>query len=158
MKETAKEGSAVHENPEPLWKKNGYRMRHIRGILLDENELTEAPEDGAVERGDEPGDEPGDAAYGPYGSPSNGQLVCPKCNNYRATYGREMKVHLYRELDYKKYLCSVCSEGFSSRPLCLKHIEKSHPASGAFIREISYNASLENWVICYTIHFFKVGF
>lgn len=141
VKESVKEVVASTEHPEPLWKKNGYRLRHIRGILLEENELTEADEDGpAVTRMD-------DAVFGPYGSPSNGQLVCPKCNNYRAAYGRDMKVHLYRELEYKKYLCSVCNEGFTSRNFCLKHVEKNHPTAGAFIREVSYNAALENWVL-----------
>ena len=131
----------IQENPEPLWKRNEVGLRHIRGILLDENELTEAPpEDGQVESNLSA------SSFGSFGSPINGQLVCPKCNNYRATYGRDMKFHLYRELDYKKYLCTICNEGFPTRPLCLKHIEKSHAASGALIREISYNAALENWV------------
>ena len=138
---------SVAQHPEPLWKKNEYRMRHIRGILLDENELVEVvDDDGEDGSTGQAADVKVDPKFGPYGSASNGQLVCPKCNTYRVAYGRDMKVHLYKELEYKKYLCSICNEGCTSRALCLKHIEKTHPTQGGFIREISYDAALENWV------------
>lgn len=128
-------------NFEPLWRKDDNRLRHIRGILLEENEIKQVDEAGvgAKTMTDDP-------VYGPFGAPSNGQYSCPKCTNYRVSYARDLRIHLYRELDYKKFLCSICNEGSWSRALALSHVGKQHPNSGAYIREVTSNPSLEEWV------------
>lgn len=135
----------VATNFEPLWKKDMNRLRHIRGILLDEKEInvTDEAESPTTLMQDDP-------VYGRYGSPcaSTGQYSCPKCNAYRASQARDLKIHLYRELDYKKFLCSICNEGAWSRALALSHVGKQHPNSGAYIREITSNRALEDWVSC----------
>ena len=128
---------------QPLWKKNASRLRHIRGILLEEEtKIQKLP---VVEQ-QVRCVEPDDPVYGPYGNPSDGMLCCPICNNYRVSYSRDLKFHLYRELKYKKFLCSQCTVGGSSRLQVLKHVEKQHPKEQAYIREIASNSSLEDWV------------
>ena len=129
---------------EPLWKKGDNRLRHIRGILLEENEIDE---NGATVGANTLQDDP---IYGPFGSPSNGQYSCPKCPNYRVSYARDFKIHLYRDLDYKKFLCSVCNEGSWSRAQAHSHVNKVHPNSGAYIREITSNRAIEEWVNHYS--------
>lgn len=131
----------VASNFEPLWKKDENRLRHIRGILLEENEMKNSNETGAAVKVQQI-----DPVYGRYGSPSNGQYCCPICDNYRVSYGRDLKIHLFRELDYKKFLCSICNEGSCSRQQALSHVGKQHPNSGAYIREITSNRALEDWV------------
>lgn len=133
----AESSSNVAQNFEPLWKKDDNRLRHIRGILLDEEEIKCTDASNTL---------PDDPVYGRYGAPSNGQYCCPICDKYRVSYARDLKIHLYRELDYKKFLCSVCNEGSWSRALALTHVGKLHPNSGAYIREITSNRALENWV------------
>lgn len=133
--------AVVASSFEPLWKKDVNRLRHIRGILLEENE-TKIHNN--VVTGTKVQQE--DPVYGKYGSPSNGQFCCPKCDTYRVSYGKDLKIHLFRELDYKKFLCSICNEGSCSRQQALNHVGKQHPNSGAYIREITSNKALEDWV------------
>ncbi len=136
--------SFVAANFEPLWKKDDNRLRHIRGILLDEDEIKPTEEDG--HSGTKTMNE--DPVFGRYGAPCSitGQYCCPKCNQYRVSYSRDLRIHLYKELDYKKFLCSICNEGSWSRALALSHVGKLHPNSGAYIREITSNRALEDWV------------
>lgn len=129
---------------QPLWKKNEVRLRHIRGILLEEE--TKIQKQSLPEQ-QVPCIIPDDPVYGPYGNPSEGMLCCPICNDYRVSYNRDLKFHLYRELKYKKFLCSQCTVGGSSRLQVLKHVEKQHPKEQAYIREIASNPALEDWVI-----------
>ncbi len=132
-------------NFQPLWNRRQPRLRHIRGILLEENEMKN-PDDAPLTPVNKPLI-PNDPTYGSFGAPSpNGLLCCPRCD-YKVANGLNLKAHLYRELEYKKFLCSVCNEGECSRALALKHIEKKHPKErDAFIREILSNKQLEDWV------------
>ena len=134
---------------QPLWKKNEPRLRHIRGILLEEELKGHKGKDTSSSREEMDCDLPDDPVYGSYGVPSNGMLCCPLCENYRVSYSRDFKFHLYRELKYKKFLCSKCNVGGSSRMQVRKHIEKQHPKENAFIQEIASNPALEDWVLKY---------
>ena len=125
----------------PLWKKNEPRLRHIRGILLEEDDSAMANS-----KAENDSEHPDDPVYGPYGTPSNGLLCCPMCKNYTVAYNRDFKDHLYRELQYKKFLCSKCNFGGASRMHVMRHIEKQHAKDGTFIREIAPNQALEEWV------------
>ena len=133
----------IPANFEPLWKKDDKRLRHIRGILLDEDEIVPSGEGGSS--GTKTMQDP---EFGSYGAPCalTSQYSCPKCNQYRVSYSRDLRIHLYKELDYKKFLCSICNEGSWSRALALSHVGKLHPNSGAYIREITSNRALEDWV------------
>ena len=130
---------------QPLWKKNESRQRHIRGHLLEEEtkfqKLPVAEQELPVQCV-----KTAHPVYGPYGTPSDGMLCCPLCKNYRVSYSRDFKFHLYRELKYKKFLCSLCTVGGSSRLQVSKHVEKQHPKEHAYIREIASDPSLEDWV------------
>ena len=123
------------------WKKDANRCRHIRGILLDEGENKTVTDNSSKAKN--PAAHP---EYGPYGAPSNNQYSCPKCENYRSLNARDLSGHLYRELNYKKFLCSLCNEGSCSRKEALNHVSKLHPNSAAYIRETTSNRDLELWV------------
>ena len=132
---------------QPLWKKNEPRLRHIRGILLEEEtKIQQKIPAAASEEVQLRCSSPDDPVYGPYGNPSNGMLSCPLCDSYQVSYSRDFKFHLYRELKYKKFLCSQCNVGGSSRLQVMKHVEKQHPKESAYIREIASNPALEEWV------------
>jgi hypothetical protein len=151
---------------QPLWKKNELRPRHIRGILLEENEIKKfnptpstsemastSAKVGSKSAANVPGasaeqqrEPDSDPVYGTYGSPMNGLLSCPMCADYHVAYGRDLKNHLYRELNYNRFFCSICDEGACSRLQAQKHVEKQHPSGNAYFREITSNQQLENWV------------
>lgn len=160
-------------NVQPLWKKNEPRPRHIRGILLEENETKRfnpvpsageiagvAPKPSKTNKSTVTGasiqQQPeADPVYGSYGSPVDGLLTCPMCPNYRVSYGRDLKNHLYRELDYNRFFCSICDVGACSRIQAQKHIEKQHPneSTNAYIKEITSNQALEDWVRRQALYF-----
>ena len=103
----------------PLWRRDLPRIRHIRGILLEEegdvpkpdivhkSSLEEQEEEKKKEHTEKNKilDEEQEGMFGPYGKPVGGiYFFCPICNKYRTKFKADFKHHLYRELKYQKYV------------------------------------------------------
>lgn len=87
----------------PLWRRDMQRVRHIRGILLEEE--GDVPKPDIVRRTSvEVGEmEEKEGKFGPYGRPVGGNLYfCTLCNKYRTKFKADFRDHLYRELKYHK--------------------------------------------------------
>jgi hypothetical protein len=87
----------------PLWRRDMQRVRHIRGILLEEEGDVPKP-DIVRRRSIDVGElEERGGKFGPYGRPLGGnQYFCTLCNKYRTKFKADFRDHLYRELKYHK--------------------------------------------------------
>lgn len=98
----ASTSAALIGDATPLWQRGGNKVRHIRGIFIDEEGTAQAPiatptleqiankTDLEAER------------FPPHGYPAAGSFyVCPMCTKYKTKDPAAMKTHLYREQNYK---------------------------------------------------------
>lgn len=87
----------------PLWRRDMQRVRHIRGILLEEEGDIPKPDiicRTSVDAGEM---EDKEGKFGPYGKPVGGNMYfCTLCNKYRTKFKADFRDHLYRELKYHK--------------------------------------------------------
>jgi hypothetical protein len=79
------------------------RVRHIRGILLEEEGDAPKPDIICRTSTDVEDMEDKEGKFGPYGKPIGANLYfCPRCNKYRTKFKADFRDHLYRELSYNK--------------------------------------------------------
>lgn len=128
----------------PLWRKDKKRVRHIRGILLEDlpwkpkqSKNIPAPEVVVEEEG----------KFGPYGYPApGGYYVCPRCTRYKSKNKADMQNHLYRELEYKMWVCSYCKKTDITKSSINRHIQKMHEGKPELISILTPNDEVETWV------------
>lgn len=101
----AKSGSLVDIgsfDTTPLWRRDMQRVRHIRGILLEEEGDVPKPDivrRSSVDIGEM---EETEGKFGPYGKPIGNLYFCTLCKKYRTKFKADFRDHLYRELSYHK--------------------------------------------------------
>ncbi|GLH14763.1 Uncharacterized protein GBIM_19083 [Gryllus bimaculatus] len=155
----------------PLWLRNMVRIRHIRGVLLEDEEetrmhlqkldesqsnkkppkvkeLTQTP---TSSRAPSPEPEESDQLeqkFAPYGKPILGNMFfCTLCNKYKTRFKQDMKDHLYRELNYVKWMCGHCNLTSCNKHHVQKH-SKVHEKEGKLenIVALQPDDDVELWV------------
>lgn len=152
------------------------RIRHIRGILLEEEEDEvetirgkRKADDGSgkpvkaksgkaedmkspdIKRARNSFDDPikcVDGNYGSYGRPNGNQYVCTICNSFKSKYKQDFRDHLYRDLKYLRWPCrSVgCEYKGVNRTSLYKHYCNRHANEGLEPEPTSPNDQIEDWV------------
>ena len=113
-----------HFDTTPLWRRDMPRIKHIRGILIEEeptSKITSPTPTISEKFGKRKSDtdisvksskirciksietDDKDSArgqYGPYGNPEGTFFECTICNQFKTQYKPDMRDHLYRELKY----------------------------------------------------------
>ena len=109
----------------PLWRRDMPRVKHIRGILIEEESTSKSistnsttPEKCGKRKSDmdlspklgknkcvkplvELDDKNSETGkYGPYGNPEGDMYQCTICNQFKTRYKHDMRDHLFRELKY----------------------------------------------------------
>lgn len=179
----------------PLWSRNSAGVRHIRGILIEEesqikdnitdisdtakkvplqikkesaesvlqrtptsgssqikkevkSEIKQDTQEESVKKHLEDDDELV-GAFGPYGRPAAGNLfVCTLCERYKTKFRADMRDHLYRELNYSKWVCTHCRLMSCSRSHLQKHSAKVHDKNHKpeAIAALPPDKEIEEWV------------
>ncbi|CAL4122877.1 unnamed protein product, partial [Meganyctiphanes norvegica] len=108
-------GSGTGQNThEPLWKRNDpERIKHIRGILLDDGLRQKKIWMDHTE----------------YGSPENDEFVCPVCGSFKNTCINTFRAHLCKEANYHRYQCELCGITNALLPSLRAHYLKTHHGS-----------------------------
>ncbi|XP_042867253.1 uncharacterized protein LOC122250022 isoform X3 [Penaeus japonicus] len=130
--EPISQGNGQHSH-EPLWKRNDpERIRHIRGILIDddpETRKTLLKQTGT-------------------GKPDKGEFVCPMCRSFRTSCVATFRSHLCREADYLRYECVECGVSNALLPSLQRHYTKMHhkPFTQESYVNLPVEEEKENWV------------
>ncbi|XP_075218375.1 uncharacterized protein LOC142323088 [Lycorma delicatula] len=133
----------IKGNAAPLWRKDKKRVRHIRGILLDDQAWK--PRQNKDFLGNEMLEEEG--KFGPFGYPAaGGYYVCPRCNKYKTKNKADMQNHLYRELEYKLWVCGYCRKSDITRYCINRHLAKMHEGKPESVTVLTPNDEVETWV------------
>ncbi|GLV36934.1 small ovary [Carabus blaptoides fortunei] len=160
----------------PLWSRDKPRIRHIRGILLDESKsskkssakvdksivdlnkssVEKTNEDTVTVGGklntDKKSIKPNvlDASRLPanYGVPVKSFYVCPVCEKYRSKSVKEFVVHLYMEMSYFRCACSMCDFKCVDINLAKQHWTKYHSKAtkDETIIPLQPDGKIERWV------------
>ncbi|CAB0035897.1 unnamed protein product [Trichogramma brassicae] len=152
----------------PLWQRNAPRIRHIRGILFEEDE--EEPKSTSkrkIESVESPTKTPKssklkcespdkrskvtiqelpEGGFGPYGEPDGSFYVCPLCDRFTARNKSDFREHLFRELRYYKFGCNLCDYSAVSRTNVNKHKNNKHPGQEIEILTLVVHDNIETWV------------
>nr|XP_045625021.1 uncharacterized protein LOC123774609 isoform X2 [Procambarus clarkii] len=98
---------------EPLWKRNDpERIRHIRGILIEDD--PERKKNWLKQTG--------------IGKPDKDEFVCPRCGSFKTACLATFRSHLCREADYDRYQCVECGVCNALLPSLQRHFTKMHHA------------------------------
>ncbi|ROT74195.1 RE1-silencing transcription factor [Penaeus vannamei] len=130
--EPISQGNGQHSH-EPLWKRNDpERIRHIRGILIDddpETRKTLLKQTGT-------------------GKPDKGEFVCPMCRSFKTSCVATFRSHLCREADYLRYECAECGVSNALLPSLQRHFTKMHhkPFTQESYVNLPVEDDKENWV------------
>ncbi|XP_069943249.1 uncharacterized protein [Cherax quadricarinatus] len=124
---------------EPLWKRNDpERIRHIRGILIEDD--PEWKRDWLKQTGT--------------GKPDKDEFVCPRCGSFKTACLATFRSHLCREADYDRYQCVECGVCNALLPSLQRHFTKMHHAP--FTSDCYLNLPVEDdkeaWVENVIIH------
>ncbi|XP_046980826.1 uncharacterized protein LOC124545909 [Schistocerca americana] len=180
----------------PLWSRNSAGVRHIRGILIEEesqikeniteitdtarkvtlqvkkenadsalqrtptsgssqikkeikSEIKQDMQEESTNKQSEDNDRELVGAFGPYGKPAAGNLyVCTLCERYKTKFRGDMRDHLYRELNYSKWVCTHCRLMSCSRSHLQKHSAKVHDKNHKpeAIAALPPDKEIEEWV------------
>ncbi|XP_018330512.1 uncharacterized protein LOC108740636 [Agrilus planipennis] len=86
--------------------------------------------------------------YGPYGKPLNKQYLCPLCAKFKTKNPKDITHHLYRELDYARYCCTICGRKAITFDFLQRHASTVHKTDSpaTLIQGLSPNIQIENWV------------
>ncbi|XP_050714348.1 uncharacterized protein LOC126997343 isoform X4 [Eriocheir sinensis] len=125
-------GDAQHMH-EPLWKRNDpERIRHIRGILID----------------DDPEIKKNWFRQTSTGKPDRGEFVCPKCGSFKTACVSTFRSHLCREASYARYQCGECGVSNALLPSLQRHYTKMHhaPFTSVSYLQLPVEEEKEAWV------------
>ena len=92
----------------PIWRRDAPRVKHIRGIFLEDDTKPNLPLANASSANAQKGNQPKAPANmsnpgPPKQPPQPVTLVCPKCKMYKTKNTVDMKVHLFNEFNYQRY-------------------------------------------------------
>ncbi|XP_042204515.1 uncharacterized protein LOC121854154 isoform X2 [Homarus americanus] len=120
------QGGTQHTH-EPLWKRNDpERIRHIRGILIEDD--PETKKTWLKQTG--------------IGKPDKEEFVCPRCGSFKTSCISTFRSHLCREADYDRYQCVECGVCNALLPSLQRHYTKTHHAP--FTNESYLNLPVED--------------
>ena len=141
-------GSANAESPSdrfdttPLWQRGAPRIRHIRGILIEEEEV-KARKSKKVND-----DKEGESESAEVMAAGNA-FYCPLCSNKKAFYTRNpdcFRSHLYQELNYQQFVCTICSKMFTDKKDYEKHHVKNHGDKPQSFKRTKEDSEILFWV------------
>ncbi|XP_067015656.2 uncharacterized protein [Anabrus simplex] len=149
----------------PRWGRDKPRIIHVRGILMEAEEDTkrhQAKRDSdllqddsgtkKIKKAEEPEREEREldeleSRFGPYGRPVMGNFYfCTICKKYKTKVKNDMKVHLYRELSYVKWVCTYCRLTSCSKKHLSKHSSRVHDPKPEAIAPLTPDNDIEEWV------------
>ncbi|XP_046386057.1 uncharacterized protein LOC124155906 [Ischnura elegans] len=86
--------------------------------------------------------------YGEFGEPEGNLFVCPVCSKYKTKYKNDMKDHYFRELNYKRFVCTHCGFLAPLKSRLQKHYLRVHKKEGKreAIAELPPDSDVELWV------------
>ncbi|XP_023245771.1 uncharacterized protein LOC106640107 isoform X2 [Copidosoma floridanum] len=166
------EAPVVQDEPfdtTPLWSRHMPRIRHIRGILFEEEEENNetgkpAKRKSAKSLSDDPLKSPetkkqralsiddidklrtADGGFGSYGTPIGNQYTCVICNSYKSRYKQDFRDHMFRDLKYLRWNCPNCEYKSVNRAILLKHHNSKHSGLTFNVEPTSPDAQIEDWV------------
>ncbi|XP_016839024.1 uncharacterized protein LOC100121415 isoform X2 [Nasonia vitripennis] len=159
----------------PLWRRDMPRIRHIRGILLEEEDETDTIR-GKRKADDSSGKSAkiksgksddtkspdvkkarmsidgtmkfADGNYGSYGKPDGNHYTCPICGVFKSKYKQDFRDHLFRDLKYFRWTCpkSDCAYKSVNRSSLSKHHYSRHGEEDFEPEPSSPNDDIEEWV------------
>ncbi|XP_071443153.1 uncharacterized protein [Hetaerina americana] len=86
--------------------------------------------------------------YGEFGVPEGNLFVCPICSKYKTKYKGDMKDHFYRELNYKRFVCTHCGFLAPVKSRLQKHYLRVHKKEGKreAVAELPPDNDIELWM------------
>ncbi|XP_033210567.1 uncharacterized protein LOC117168827 isoform X2 [Belonocnema kinseyi] len=155
----------------PLWRRDMPRVKHIRGILIEEEPASKAssansttPEKFGKRKSDTDisakpskvkcikpvetdNNESQRGQYGFYGNPEGSSYECTICNQFKTKYKHDMRDHLYRELKYVRFHCKTCGFVSVNKNSLARHCSKNHEGEVPNCENLSPDPSIEEWVM-----------
>ncbi|XP_033218958.1 zinc finger protein Xfin-like [Belonocnema kinseyi] len=157
----------------PLWRRGMLGIKHIRGILIEEEPSSNSnsaspttPEKfGKRKRksGTDISAKPGKfrcikpvetddsesqrGQYGFYGNPVGSSYECTICNQFKTKYRRDMRDHLYRELKYVRFHCKTCGFVSVNKKSLARHCSQNHEGEVPNCENLPPDSSIEEWVM-----------
>ncbi|KAJ8678941.1 hypothetical protein QAD02_014728 [Eretmocerus hayati] len=160
----------------PLWSRDKSRIRHIRGILLEDEEEEVESTKSAKRKTDQ--DSPVKPAKikskhssvddirspeakkartsvdsasskqvdAEYGKPIGDLYVCIMCTQFKTKYKHDLRDHLYRELKYLRWPCSYCDYLAVNRSSLIRHHSNKHATEEMMNKPSEINEQIEEWV------------
>lgn len=136
--------SSDHFDTTPLWQRGATKVRHIRGILIEEEEIKTKKVKKVEEKEETKGIiEPSEIA-----APGN-SFYCPLCSDKKVFYTRStdcFRSHLFTELNYQQFACMICGKMFVDKKDFEKHHLKTHPDKPQSMKQTKEDGEITQWV------------
>lgn len=136
------DSSSEHFDTTPLWQRGAPRVRHIRGILIEEEEVKTKKNKKPSEENETETEMTEIVAHG-------NAFYCPLCSDKKTFSTRNpdcFRSHLYQELNYQQFACILCGKMFVDKKDYERHHSRCHPDKPQALKQTKEDGEITFWV------------